>query len=226
MSTLQKPNSNQASKNSLAGVTKDVLQRWLREEVDDMLPARVVSYDDNTGRATIQPIVMVGTTDGTKISRAAIPNIHVFRFGGGGFFIRFPVKPGDFGWLKANDRDISLIMQNSGQVEDWPNTKRLHSFSDAMFFPDILRAWVIDGANADAAVFQTLDGSAVLAVHSDKLVLEVGPSSIEVSASGVAIVSPPGTLTHNGINVGDTHVHVGSPSAPTGPVSNTGAPIA
>lgn len=209
----------------MASVLKDCLAKWLRGEVDDMIPARVVSYDDSTGRATIHPLVMIGTTDGGKVSRATIPNVPVFHFGGGGFFIRFPLKAGDFGWLKANDRDISLIMQNGGQREDQPNTKRLHSFSDAMFFPDIIRAWSIAGANANAAVFQSLDGAACLSVHSDKLVLQVGASSITISASGIDMVSPAGTLKHNGKNVGDTHTHVGSPTAPTGPISNTGVPV-
>ena len=147
MTDLQKPNSKQAQQGSLAGQLKGALSKWLREEVDDMLPARVVSYDDATNRAVIQPLVMIGTTSGAKVSRASLPNIPVFRFGSGQFFMRFPIKPGDFGWLKANDKDISLIMQAQGQQEDWPNTERLHDFSDAMFFPDCVRGWLIDGAN-------------------------------------------------------------------------------
>ncbi|WP_337235984.1 Gp138 family membrane-puncturing spike protein, partial [Vibrio cholerae] len=75
----------------------------------------------------IKPLVMMLTTDDEKISRAPVANIPVFRFGGGGFFIRAPIKPGDFGWLKASDRDISLIFQRGG-LEDQPNTTRLHSF--------------------------------------------------------------------------------------------------
>lgn len=216
--TLNKPNTEQASSGSLGGKQRDVLTRWLRDEVDDMLPAVVVSYDDATNRAVIKPLVMMGTTDGQKVARPQCPSVPVFRFGAGGFFIRFPCKPGDFGWLKANDRDISLIMQGGG-IEDWPNTKRLHSFSDAMFFPDTAKQWVIDAANADAAVFQSLDGAAVLSVHSNKIVIKVGASSVEVSAAGVAIVSP--ALTHNGVNVGSTHVHSGVQSGP----SNTGAPV-
>ncbi|SUW69022.1 phage baseplate protein [Bordetella avium] len=121
-----------------------------------MLPATVVSYDDAINRAVVRPLIMVGTTDGRKISRGAIPNIPVFRFGGGGFFVRFPIKPGDFGWIKANDRDVSLMFQRGGQ-EDWPNTERLHSFSDAMFFPDTLKDWAIDGENSDALVIPVHD---------------------------------------------------------------------
>lgn len=216
--SLNKPNTQQATQGSLAGKMNDTLARWLRDEVDDMLPAVVVSYDDATNRAVIRPLVMVGTTDGNKVGRASLPNIPVFRFGGGGFFMRFPIKPGDFGWLKANDRDISLVMQAQGG-EDWPNTKRLHSFSDSMFFPDTVKDWIIDGGNADAAVFQSFDGNACISLHADKIELKFGASILTVSSSGVDIVSP--ALTHNGVNVGSTHAHSG---VQTGP-SNTGAPI-
>lgn len=223
--TVNSPNIDQANEGSDAGILKAALANWLLNEVDDMVPCRVISYNDQTNRATLQPLVMMGSTSGAKVSRAQVPNIPVFRFGGGGFFMRFPIKTGDVGWLKANDNDISLIMQ-SGGGEDWPNTKRLHSFSDAMFFPDTFRNWAIDGANVDAAVWQSLDGQACIALAADKITLALGAVKIEVSAAGVAITSPPGTLTHNGINVGDTHTHIGPTTAPPGPVSNTGVPIA
>lgn len=207
------PNLDKANDGDFAGVMTDVLQNFLRG-VDDMIPAKVVSYDDATNRAVIKPLVMLGTTDGQKISRAQLSNIPVFRFGGGGFFIRFPVKPGDFGWLKATDRDMSLIMQRGG-LEDWPNTLRQHSFSDGMFFPDTLKSWVIDGANADALVIQSLDGSVCVSLHSGKVKIEA--ADIEM----VGNMSVTGTMTNNGVNIGSTHVHSG---VDTGP-SNTGGPL-
>ncbi|SUW68951.1 phage baseplate protein [Bordetella avium] len=54
--------------------------------------------------------------------------------------------------------DVSLMFQRGGQ-EDWPNTERLHSFSDAMFFPDTLKDWAIDGENSDALVIQSMTGA-------------------------------------------------------------------
>ena len=207
------PNLDKANDGDFAGVMTDVLQNFLRG-VDDMIPAKVVSYDDTTNRAVIKPLVMLGTTDGQKISRAQLSNIPVFRFGGGGFFIRFPVKPGDFGWLKATDRDVSLIMQRGG-LEDWPNTLRQHSFSDGMFFPDTLKSWVIDGANADALVIQSLDGSVCVSLHSGKVKIEA--ADIEV----VGNMSVTGTMTNNGVNIGSSHVHSGVQSG----TSNTGGPL-
>lgn len=220
----QKPNSDSANEGSLSGGLNAMLRSFFLNEFEGMLPATVVSYDDATNRAVIKPVVMVGTTDGGKVSRAQVPNIPVFRFGGGGFFMRFPIKPGDLGWLKANDRDVSLIFQRGGG-EDWPNTERMHKFSDAMFFPDTFKEWVINGENADKAVWQSLDGTVCIALGDDTIKQSVGDVSIEITAAGINMISPPGTLRHNGINVGDTHRHVGSPTAPLGPISPTGFPV-
>lgn len=197
--TLQAPNIDQSTDDSLAGKMKDTLARWLRDSVDDMLPARVISYDDNTGFATVQPLVMMGTTDGSKVSRAAVANIKTLRMGAGGFFLRFPIKAGDLGWIKASDRDISLILQSSGG-EDWPNTKRLHSFSDALFIPDTYKNWVIDGAHEDALVIQSLDGASCFAMGADFIELKAAGQTMRLDSSG---------LKHNGVNVGSTHFHDG-----------------
>lgn len=219
-----RPNTDAADEGSLAGGLGAALKAYFLGEFEGMLPATVVSYDDSSNRAVIKPLVMVGTTSGTKVSRAQVAGIPVYRFGGGGFFMRFPIKAGDFGWIKANDRDISLVFQRGG-LEDWPNTSRMHKFSDAMFFPDTFKQWVISGENADKAVWQTMDGNTCISLGEGEIKHKVGDVSITVSAAGIAMVSPPGTLTHNGINIGDTHQHIGPPTAPLGPVSNTGAPI-
>lgn len=224
MSEYNKPNTDAANDGSLSGQLDAAIRAYFLNKFNDMLPATVVSYDDQSNRAVIRPLVMMGTTDGAKVSRSQVAGIPVYRFGGGGFFMRFPIKPGDLGWLKANDRDISLVLQRGG-LEDWPNTTRLNNFSDSMFFPDTFKQWVISGENADKAVWQSMSGEACIAMGESDIKLSIGSVSITLSAGGVAIVSPPGTLTHNGINVGDTHAHIGSPTAPLGPVSNTGMPI-
>lgn len=199
MTEINKPNTQQATDGDLGGKMTDVLSRWLRDEVDGMIPARVVSYDDATNRATIKPLVMIGTTDGQKVSRAPLDNIPVYRFGGGGFFMRFPLKPGDLGWLVAGDRDISLVMQ-AGGGEDWPNTTRLHCFGDGVFLPDSFKEWVISGADAEACVLQSLDGQVVVALAQDAIELRVGAQVLRLDALG---------LFHNGINIGSTHRHTG-----------------
>jgi len=228
------PNVDAADDGSLPGVLKAYLRSFIRENLDDMLPATVVAYDDATNRAVIRPLIMIGTTDGKKVSRGSIPNIPVFRFGGGGFFMRFPIKAGDFGWLKASDRDVSLMFQRGG-LEDWPNTERLHSFSDAMFFPDTIKDWAIDGGNADALVLQSMDGSVCIALHDGELTYKAPSMRVEVletewignvsltgslTTAGGDVSMSGGTITHNGKNIGSTHTHSG---VQTGS-GNTGGP--
>ncbi|MEY0215947.1 Gp138 family membrane-puncturing spike protein [Providencia rettgeri] len=230
---MNQPNSDIASEGSLAGQFMAAFRNMLMN-IDDMLPATVVSYDDKTNRAVIKPLVMMVSTEGQKIGRAAVQNIPVFRFGGGGFFIRMPIKAGDFGWLKANDRDISLVFQRGG-LEDEPNTARLHTFSDAMFYPDTLKGWLIDGKNADALVIQSMDGSVCLSLHENKAVLDA-PKFIsnapENEFNGNVIIngnhavngnseSSGGTMKHNGKDIGSTHRHDGVQSGN----SNSGVPI-
>lgn len=217
------PNIDPADDGSLSGVLRAWIRSFVREHLDDMLPAQVVSYDDTTNRAVIKPLIMIGTTEGAKISRGTIPNIPVFRFGGGGFFMRFPIKAGDFGWLKANDRDVSLMFQRGGQ-EDWPNTERLHSFSDAMFFPDTMKDWSVDGENADALVLQSLDGSVCVSLHAGEIRFKAPKAKIEVpntewignialrgnmTTAGGNVSFSGGTITHDGKNIGSTHNHSG-----------------
>ena len=205
---------DQAAKDSLPGVMRQVLSAWMRDEVEDMLPAVVISYDLDTNRAVLRPLVQLGMQDGRKISRPPQVNVSVFRFGAGGFFINVPIKPGDLGWIKANDRDISLVMQRQGQ-EDWPNTTRTHDFNDAMFFPDVLFGGEVAAENADALTIQSLDGSVCVAVAD---------GGVTITAPTVTVVAPltevtgnlhitgnldiTGTTIGNGINL-NTHRHTG-----------------
>lgn len=66
-------------------------------------------------------------------------------------------------------------------------------------------------------------GTAKIRATRSEVLLQVDGVSLSLTASGLAITG--GTVTHNGINIGDTHTHVGSPTAPLGPRSNTGAPV-
>lgn len=232
--TVNKPNKDASNDGSLSGVLGDWIKHYIRENLDDMLPARVVSYDDASNRATVQILVAMKTTEGKKVSRANFPNVHVFRFGGGGFFLRFPLKSGDFGWIKANDRDISLVFQRGGS-EDIPNTERLHSFSDAVFIPDTIKGWTIN--DSDAVVFQSMSGDVCIALHDDKITIDA-PDRVDITApdiklkgnveieggltthGGAGIALTGGSITHNGTNIGDTHTHSGVQSGG----SNTGSP--
>lgn len=188
--------------NDLTSNLKMFIESFVRDDLDNMLPCQVISHDRVKNRVDIKVLIMLKTTAGEKISRQVIRNIPVFRFGGGGFFFSVPIKAGDFGWIKANDRDISLMFQSGGK-EDIPNTKRLHKFNDGLFFPDTLKEWVINGKNAEAVVISSMDGASCIAI--DKNRIEIDTTDLIINATNVQINGS--TLKHNSKNVGDTHTH-------------------
>ncbi len=173
------PSLNPASRGDFSGIVRFILTKWL-QKTDDMLPAQVVSYDRATNRATIQPMISIVTTNNTLVQRGVLASIPVLQIGGGGFVISCPLKPGDLGWIKANDRDISLFLkflQNSS-----PNTGRLHSFENAMFIPDTMfKNVVINEEDEGNLVIQTIDGTARVAIWPDK---------VKITAPTVEVVAP------------------------------------
>lgn len=216
------PSINPADEDSLQGVLNTVLRKFLMG-VDDMLPAKVISYDRDANRATVQPIVAMLTTDGSRVARAQLASVPVFQMGGGGHMLSFNLKPGDLGWIKASDRDISLFMQS--YAEQPPNTRRLHSFEDGLFFPDAMRDFTIQDEDAENAVFQTLDGRYRVALWEDRVKVTAGDSTtLEVSDAGITLTGPTITLAAPVITIGgivwQTHKHTGV--VPGG--GNTGGP--
>lgn len=189
-----------------------VLGKFL-QGVDDCLPAVVIAVEGRR-RVTVQPQIMMGATDGQKVSRAQIASVPLLNIGGGDFVLSFPVKAGDFGWIKATDRDMSLFLQ--ALAEEWPNTKRMHSFQDGVFIPDAMRQWTLNGEDAERAVLQSVDGLTRIAVGDG--IVKITAPAVEIVADDVAIES--GTLTHNGVNIGSDHVHGGV----TAGGANTGVP--
>lgn len=162
------PSHNPANDDSLTGLLRQVMGKFL-QNTDDMLPATIIAYDRVSNRATVQPQIMVVTTNNDKVTRAQVASVPVFQIGGGGFIMNFNLKPGDLGWIKANDRDTSLFTQ--GYTQSAPNTKRMHSFEDAVFFPDVMRGYTISAEDLENgnAVLQTLDGSQRIAIWQDRI---------------------------------------------------------
>ena len=80
---------------------------------------------------------------------------------------------------------------------------------------------VVEYDRASHTLLAHLDDS-MIRVTRTEILLQVGGVSFSLTAGGIAITS--GTVTHNGKNIGDTHTHEGSPTAPPGARSNTGAP--
>jgi hypothetical protein len=151
------PSMNLADLNDPVGVVRLILTKFL-QGVDDMLPAKVLSYDRTTNRAQVQPLIAMVTTDNRQITRAPVASVPVLQLGGGGFVASFPINAGDLGWIKANDRDISFFKKTLKNAS--PNTQRKHSFEDALFIPDVmLQGVTIASEDVGNLVIQNLAGT-------------------------------------------------------------------
>lgn len=198
------PSRDPANDDSLLGMARQILDKFL-SQIDDMLPARVVSFngDRQNPRVTVVPMVKLLTTDNRQITRAQIASVPVMQFGAGGVALSFFPKPGDLGWIKANDRDISLITQ--GFKDSAPNTLRKHSFQDAVFIPDVMRGLTVAAEDQTHAVLQTLDGAVRVAIWPDRVKItkggmyaEVGPANITLSNGAAGLTMTPTSTTFAG----------------------------
>lgn len=176
-----KPSINPADEDSLVGAFRNIFGKLL-QNVDTMLPAKVVAFngDRNKPRVTVHPQIAVLTTNHERVSRAQIASLPVVQFGGGGHLISCNIKPGDFGWIVASDRDISLFLQNYKETQ--PNTVRKHNFADAIFIPDILTGYNIAAEDNQNFVIQNVDGTVRIAFW---------PDYIKITAPHVGINADP-----------------------------------
>lgn len=205
------PDIDPTNNESLAGTMQFAFSKLL-QNINGMLPAQVLAYDRTANRVQVQLLIAMMTTNGDTVGRPQLASIPVMVFGGGNFMLSFPLKPGDLGWVLANDRDISLFLQSYG--ENPPNTARTFSFSDGVFIPDVMRNYTIASEDADNFVLGTVDGTI----------------AISVSTTGVKVKAPTVTIdgalaATNGITItggGGTPINVTGNMNLTGDIAVTG----
>lgn len=133
------PNINPADQSTPEGVLNHILKQF-GMQLAVRLPAVVQSYDRTSNLVTVQPSPALETTMGGKVPRAPL-TMTVLSPAGGGFFLNFPLKPGDTGHVVAFDRDISLFRQTLAAAS--ANTNRLHAWEDSVFIPDKFRDFTV-----------------------------------------------------------------------------------
>lgn len=202
-----------ASAESLAGVMEFAIKKTL-QGIDGQLPARIIAYDRNSNRATVQPLISRVTTAGQAVERATIASVPVVAMGGGEFNISFPLKAGDRGWIEASDRDISIFLQTDDVAK--PNTLRMHNFADGRFIPDVFDDFTPPADSDDALVIQHKDGNTFVSVKEKEVRMKVNETevkmdenSITFTAGGQSITLSASGFAHNGVNSGATHIHGG-----------------
>ncbi len=207
--------------NTFANGLRAILRLHSMNE-ESMVPAKVISYDRVKNVATVQPQIMQVDMNDETFLRDPIHGIPVFSFGGGGFHINFPLKAGDLGWILAADRDISQFLQGMSAAR--PNTNRQKKFSDSWFVPDVFRQYTVNGADTNAMVIQSTDGSTRIAISNGKIEI-TAPGSVKIDTptttiTGDVIIQK--TLTVNGNTALKANLTVTGQTAVNGGFNATG----
>ncbi|QDP66989.1 MAG: putative spike protein [Prokaryotic dsDNA virus sp.] len=163
------------------------------ENIHTAIPGTVASV--NGSRVNVKPSLNRQLRDGRTEELPIVPNIPIWFPNGGGASITWPVKSGDPCVLVFSERSLDEWKGGGGTVT--PADPRHHGLADAMAF-----------------VGMDPNGT-----PSDGIVLKMGGVTFTVSSDGVTIEG--GTITHNGTDIGDTHIHSGVVAGP----SNTGTPV-
>lgn len=210
------------STSGLSGAFRSILRKFL-QDVDDMLPAIVISVTPDRQFVSVRAAIKVLGTDGSLTSRDPIAKVPVFTAGAGGFLMSFPIKQGDLGWIKANDRDISVFLQNN--AEAGPPTNRFHTFENGLFIPDIVRTWALADEDSANAVWQSADGSIKITLGLDQIKI-VHPTKVLIDTPQLIctgtitgqndVLAGPDNIsgkghTHGGVATGSGHT--GEPDA-------------
>ena len=189
------PSINPADNGTLVGAVTFAFGKML-QNVNGMLPAKILTYDRETNRASVQLLINIIGTDGTAYPRPELGTIPVFVFGGGGFRLSFPLEAGSLGWVMANDRDISNFLNNYSQTS--PNTSRVKNFSDGVFFPDVMNGLdTISSHDAEGVVLSSNDGTVTISLTGSTVTITSPNVNID-SGSSTNLLWVNGTLNVSG----------------------------
>lgn len=216
MPNLNSPSRKPGADSDLSDVMKLAYRKNLLD-TDDMLPARIISYDRAKNVCQVEILYSVTMTNGSVNKMEAPAEIPCMVVGGGGVCLTFNLRPGDYGWIKASDRDLSLFQQ-SYEAEPG-NTPRLHCFEDGVFIPDVMKGFI--AKDSDAACLQTLDGSTAITLKQDEVEITVGALVFTISPTGVVCNKPiqATQFTNGSINTFG-HTHTNPEGGNVGPMKN------
>lgn len=187
--------------------------RELMKGVNTNIPGHIVAFDKDTQMAQVQIGVKQVLKDGTQVEPATLIQVYVGQQGGK-YICETEVNVGDEGLIIFLQRCIDGWIDTGGVANN--PILRLHDQSDAFFLPNF---------KSQPNKIKSFENNGVRLRNEDgtKYVWLKNNGDVEISANNFNVTST--TFTHNNINVGATHTHIGSPTAATGPISPTGTPV-
>lgn len=206
---------------SLAELISEAI-RFKIEEVRVAIPARVEKYrpDEQTIDASVLIKNVLVDSEGNMLEEElpVIPNVPVCFPRGGGYFLSFPLKKGDFVFLVCADACIDS-WRDKGTLSD-PGFLRHHDLSDAVAFP---------GVYPDPKALKEASDTELSIGADGGLQMRVGGSLIELGTTGgsldfVALAQKVLTELQSIVNGFNSHIHTTTATVGTGPVGVISTP--
>jgi len=210
----------------------NIIGSKLEDEVYTVLPGIVEDIDllPTEQCETVRPTLNTVFNPDIVIESPVIYRVPVVFPGGGGGFLTFPIQVGDPILLLFAKNSIDDWLLTDGKSTLTPKRPRSFNLSDAIAIPGL--STTSNNATPNATdvelKFKTLSlkleagGDITVANASHSLKLKANGDVLH--SSGAKITAAGDFVTALGISL-DLHTHVGSPTAPTGSISNTGVPL-
>lgn len=212
---------------------RDMLQQtvieYLTSNVYTSVPAIILNVDNLASKQTIDVQIAINRTfeDGAALTGAVCLGVPVLFPSGGGGLLSFPLSVGDTVLLCFSKRSIDDWMVGGGETVT-PRLNRQFDKADGIAIPCLYTVKnnlnpdpenvVLKFAGSEVVLYKNGNatvnaaGTATVTAAQDINLNAVG--NVNITAANVEISS--GSLTHNGVNVGETHKHaiLGGSSAP------------
>lgn len=117
----------------------DTLQNFYmsrQENVHTCLPGRISSFDPDTRKASVKPLIKLKNKNGSTLEIPLISDVPVVFPGGENFQLSWPVKSGDNCVMLFAETGIGNYLNGSGQVVDADDMSRF-SLTDAICIPGL-----------------------------------------------------------------------------------------
>lgn len=208
------------------------------------MPGIVTAVDLAAQTCTVQPAIQGVTFDRENNplpqNLPLLLDVPIVWPRAGGFAVTLPLAAGDEVLVVFSSRAIDSWWQNSGIGV--PVEARMHDLSDAFAIPGpTSQPRKLANVQADGIEMRTEDRGTYIKLMEGQILIKgniIHEGNLErtgdttqtglLTQNGAAALNGntavTGDLTNNGKNIGSTHTHAGSPTAPTGPISNTGQP--
>lgn len=155
-------------------------------EMHICMPAKVISYDFATRKASVQPSLNQKYSDDEILVLPVIHNVPVMQPASGGASVNFPVKPDDNVLLIFSERSLEQWLQDGKQST--PDDPRQNNLTDAVAHIGLNPFNVPSAAENNDDLLIAYDGSKIRFKPSG--VVEAEASQIDLIADNVNITSP------------------------------------